>query len=111
MATIITTIEGLDAIRNNLAGDYELGIDLDFNDDSSYADPLNKPTYTTGLGWVPIGDDNNEFIGIFDGKGYTISNLYANNTVAALFYTLSSATIQNLIIDLANITGTEGGGY
>ncbi|MFX4243332.1 hypothetical protein ACOL22_11230, partial [Aliarcobacter butzleri] len=32
----------------------------------------------TGTGWNPIGNYLNNFNGIFDGKGFTISDLYIN---------------------------------
>ena len=90
----IEYLEDLDAIRNNLSGNYQLTRDLDFTDDGSYRDPAtNKSTWTTGEGWEPIGfvDDRNNmacngeadsncFTGNFNGNGYTISNLYMNRT-------------------------------
>jgi hypothetical protein len=73
MTTIIHTPAELQAINDNLAGDYELGNDIDL----------------AGVTWTPIGewwydfDDDTgvwnhiPFTGSFDGKGYTISNLSA----------------------------------
>ena len=63
---------------------YELVQDLDFNDDNNYRSPRsranNKATWTNtsppnNKGWNPIGG---RFLGLFDGNGYTISNLYIN---------------------------------
>ena len=86
-------LEDLDAVRHQLAGaayqstsgaiptsqgcpsnscrGYELVRDLDFNDDDSYRNTANQIGWTTGTGWVPIG----QFSGIFEGNGYTLSNL------------------------------------
>ena len=52
--------------------------------------------------WTPIGKSNKSFNGIFDGKNYTISNLYINtsSSYCGLFGYISG-TIQNL-----NLTGT-----
>ena len=81
-------LEDLDAIRNQLNGQYELVRDLDFNSDASYRDPINKPKWTVAdyedsadTGWLPIGkavnmDCNDSgsscFTGIFEGNGHTI---------------------------------------
>ena len=78
MATTITTIEELDAIRLVLSEQYRLGKDLNFFDDDSYNDPANKTDYITGNGWLPIGTEIDPFTGDFDGDGYLISGLYIN---------------------------------
>ena len=101
----ITTLEQLNAIRWDLDGDgspssnvsdyeaafpnaedrtcadgcmgYELMRNLDFNEDSSYADAAtNKDLWTTSTGWNPIGDDSNRFAATLDGNDYTIYNLF-----------------------------------
>ena len=111
MSTPINTIEDLDAIRSNLSGEYHLTRDLDFNDDGSYADPANKPTYTTGTGWDPIGLSywTDPFTGSLDGCGFTIHNLYCDGSAidnVGLFGGLRGA-IRNLI--LRDITIISGG--
>ena len=75
MATVINSIEELNAVRNGLSGDYELARSLDFNSDGSYDNPANKSTYTTGSGWLSIGNITTPFTGSFNGNGHTISNL------------------------------------
>ena len=42
------------------------------------ANDIDLSGYTSGNGWTPIGTDSNLFKGIFDGNGYTVSNLYIN---------------------------------
>ncbi|MXX98292.1 MAG: hypothetical protein F4Y58_00065, partial [Gammaproteobacteria bacterium] len=103
----ICNLEGLDAIRYQLNGSgykasvdadvittgckaggctgYELTRDLDFNDNESYSSTANKVVYTVDdykdsadKGWQPIGDAGNFLAGIFEGNGYTISNLTIN---------------------------------
>lgn len=100
MATIITSVADLQAIANNMAGDYELGADIDLH----------------GVNWIPIGasaDQNTrptEFSGTFDGKGHKISNLTINSNTRGeynqigLFAALEGCTISNLVIDNADIT-------
>ena len=104
----ICDLEGLDAIRHQLDGTgyrttagatvittgchsdgcigYELTRSLDFMDDASYRTPANKATYTvddyddsSDIGWLPIGIFSiNMFNTMFEGNGYTISNLTIN---------------------------------
>lgn len=100
MATIITTVAELQAIANNMAGDYELGADIDLH----------------GVSWIPLGASADqkksptEFTGTFDGKGHKISNLTINsntrndNNMIGLFAELGDCTISNLVIDNADIT-------
>ena len=61
---------------------YELTKDLDFTEASSYREGgINTAwTDTSGAGWQPVGDDSNGFSAIFDGNGYTISNLMINRS-------------------------------
>ncbi len=63
----------LDAIRDEIGGDYVLMGDLD--EKSSGYDEL----VDTEEGWDPIGADrDNPFTGTFDGDGHEIGNLYIN---------------------------------
>ncbi|HNV96726.1 MAG TPA: hypothetical protein PKL13_00185 [bacterium] len=67
--TTISSIQDLYNVRSTLNGNYELVTDLDFNDDNSYDLTIPdgyssvsefKTAMTTGTGWLPIGDyDNN----------------------------------------------------
>ena len=94
----ITTATELQNINNDLAGDYELGNDIDL----SY------------INWSPIGlsDEGYDtpFTGTLNGNGHTIKGLKINiNTpsneycFAGLFSTLGG-TVQNLVIKDAQIT-------
>ncbi len=79
----------------------ELASDLDLND----------------IAWTPIGQTGaTEFKGVFDGNGYTISNLYINNTdesahcSTGLFGWIEShgnegVTVKNVNVDGANVKG------
>ena len=98
---------------------YELVQDLDFNDENNYRSPrsitFNKATWTTiattKTGWNPIGGP---FLGLFDGNGYTISNLYINRGEAQMVglfsqlgqsLVLNAETIKNVGLLDVNITG------
>ena len=98
----ICDLEGLNAIRYQIDGTgyrasgsatkitagcpatgckgYELTRDLDFNDAKSYRNAsANKSRWTTGAGWQPIGNDYpNALQAVFNGSGYTLSNLMIN---------------------------------
>ncbi|WP_175549000.1 GLUG motif-containing protein, partial [Desulforamulus aeronauticus] len=84
-------------VRANLAGNFILTQDIDLTDYLS----ADGPGYNGGAGWQPI----NDFRGIFDGNGYTISGLYSNRpnqSGMGLFGILNGARIHNLgMVDVA----------
>jgi hypothetical protein len=105
----ITTWAELDAIRNELTGNYRLMNDLDEN--STGYDTYASSSANSGSGWLPLGDWQSEyFTGVFDGQGHTISGIYINrNNVTneegmGLFGDISSATIVNLGVINCDIT-------
>ena len=66
----------------------------------------------SGINWTPIGQTGaTQFMGTFDGNNHTILNLNIDNGSASsncatgLFGWLNSATVKNLTIDGANVTG------
>ncbi len=101
---VITSIEGLDAVRYNLGAVYELGNDLNF-DGSSFSKA------NSDKGWTPIGKESNTcFYGIFNGKGFTINNLYINDINSSglgLFYGGFYAVIDSLSLVEADISGSD----
>ena len=89
---------------------YELHSDLDFNADDSYRDTTNKKAWTSGLGWLPIGDQLNSFAAIFEGNNHTISNLYINRPsdyVGLFKATTKLAKISDLVLSQTNIKGNS----
>ena len=88
--TVIKTAQDLQNINNNLNGKYILMDNIDLS----------------GVSWTQLG----QFRGEFNGNGYTIKNLTSNTESAGLFSELSSATVRNLIIDNAEITGVGKAG-
>ena len=87
---------------------------LDFNEDSSYANPADtsfgdlnedgvvegiKNELTTGIGFTPIGTSTSKFMGTFDGRGNDIKNLYImvnSNDYVGLFGYIEEAEIKKL---------------
>jgi hypothetical protein len=53
----------LEAIRNNLSGNFHLTADIDLS----------------GAEWIPIGNASNPFRGVFDGQGFVIQNMKITN--------------------------------
>jgi len=103
MATTITDVDGLQAMNDGLDGDYILGGDID---------AAATSTWNLGSGFIPIGYIA-AFTGTFDGKGYTISDLFesrdgANNI--GLFAETDGATISNVILADFDITGEDDTG-
>ncbi|MFA5746166.1 MAG: chitobiase/beta-hexosaminidase C-terminal domain-containing protein [archaeon] len=118
----IWCLEDLDAIRNNLLGTYILMRDLDFENNAHYRNPtLNKPLWTTGEGWVPLGTIlGTRFSGVFEGNNKKISHLYINrpnfdfyNRNQGLFGNIQPSfqnpivQIRNLGLEDVNITGAD----
>ena len=131
----ICDLEGLDEMRHQLDGSgyranedaftitdgcpdsgctgYELTRSLDFRDDNSYRILANMETYTlttlTAVGWQPIGSDaSSRFSAMFNGNGYTISNLITNQvktTSVGLFGYTGNSEITNLGLLSVTILG------
>jgi hypothetical protein len=79
----IRTWYDLDAIRDNLGGNYTLMNDLDST--TAGYEELASPTANGGKGWQPIGPllpwsstAFTGFMGTFDGQGYEIRDLFIN---------------------------------
>jgi hypothetical protein len=70
----IRTWYDLDAIRDNLAGNYTLMNDLEST--TAGYEELAGPTANGGKGWQPIGAWGDRFTGSLDGQGYEIRDLF-----------------------------------
>ena len=108
--------ESFDAVKitagcpQNGCNGYELRKDLDFNADGSYRDITNKATWTSGLGWLPIGDRLNFFTARFEGNGHTIANLYIDRPsdyVGLFKATTGLAKISDLVLSQIDIKGNS----
>ena len=92
----IHTAEQLASISKDLNASYILMNNID----------LDK--YLTINDWEPIGSVANPFTGIFDGNGYTITNLIVksdDDIPLGLFGVAENATIKNLAMSKVTITG------
>ena len=88
----------LEAIRNNLHGNYHLIADIDLY----------------GADWAPLGESGSPFKGIFDGQGHIIRNMTirinSNETIyAGLFGIASGSSIKNLgmVESTISVTSTD----
>ena len=98
---LVNSLDNLQAMNTNLAGNYALSKDIDAAATSSWND---------GEGFVPLGDnstnsDETRFTGIFDGQNHVISGLTIDRpvtmTVGLFGYVGSGGNISNV--------GLEGG--
>ncbi|WP_418185769.1 GLUG motif-containing protein [Aliarcobacter vitoriensis] len=99
---IVNNINQMQWIETALNGKYELGSNID-------AGATKTDTAKWGTtGFNPIGNATNIFKGTFDGKGFTISDLYINRPTQdyiGLFGYTNSATIKNIGLENLSITG------
>jgi len=103
---IITTIEQLQEMRNNLTAHYALGNDIDASGTVNWND---------GKGFRPVGAYANEFTGSLDGRGYKIYNLYINRSdmdYVGLFGSVGSeGVVKNVgLINVKVVGGSNVGG-
>ena len=101
--------------RTNCNG-YELARPLDFDDADSYTSGTVNAKWTSGDGWLPIGNYNNRFGATFSGNGRTISNLYINRATqfndpgATGLFGVVSGRIKDLGLIDVDVTGIESVG-
>jgi len=95
----------LDAIRDNVDGNYILMNDLDFT--TAGYEELASPTANGGQGWQPIGHRDAEFDGMFDGKGYEIRDLFIDggDDVGLFGWVDEGGHIRNVGVVNADVTG------
>jgi len=97
---LITNCSQLQNMSQDLSGNFALVNDIDCSETASW---------NSGLGFLPVGNSGSNFYGTFDGRGYSISNLYINRTSSSnigLFgYVSSNKLICNVHLVDVNITG------
>lgn len=73
---------------------------------------LPSPTSTTASNWVPFGHSSTNFTGIFNGQGYTVSNLIINDSTNTYvgFFGVNAGLIENLVLQGAVDTSTGSAG-
>lgn len=104
----ITNCSELQDMNLNLANDYIL---------SNNIDCINTTTWNnngTGYnGFLPVGNSTNNFVGSFNGDGYTISNLYINRTIednVGLFGYANNCIISNVYLQNFSLKGRSAVG-
>lgn len=93
----ISKVAHLQNMSEHLDAYWELWCDIDASETS---------TWNAGAGFLPIST----FTGSFDGKGYTINDLFIDRSATSsvgLFGVTNSATIQNVALVNVNITGDD----
>ena len=102
----------LDAIGDNLDGEYILMNDLDSNTDG-YTE-LASPTANDGKGWEPIGTELYPFTGSFNGQGYETRDLFINRSdeddVGLFGVVAGEGVVENIGVVNATVTGFIGVG-
>jgi len=97
-AYVITDVYQLQEMNEELDAWYELGKNIDASPTKTWnEDPGNPGTY---FGFLPIG---NIFTGHFNGKGYSITDLYINRNYAALFGSIGGGEVKNVGLVEADI--------
>jgi len=99
---IITDVDQLQEIDNNLDAWYELGNDIDASETSSWND---------GKGFDPIGESSN-FKACFDGKGHVITGLYINRPTEShvALFRMQPTIIKNVGLKDAEVHGLDAVG-
>ncbi len=91
---IITTVEQLQAMNDNLSAHYRLGTIIYFEDEV----------------FTPIGNETNPFTGSLDGNSFWILNMTISSTedyVGLFGHTGPGASITKLGLQMASITGND----
>ncbi|MBB3062777.1 GLUG motif-containing protein [Microbulbifer rhizosphaerae] len=97
----VKTLDELQAMNSDLAGNYVLFNDIDAGDTASW----NGET-----GFDPVGNDGNAFTGRFDGLGHTVSDLTIDRPdtdYVGLFGYTSGATLRNVGLVGGSVTGKD----
>jgi len=112
----ITNVQQLQEMNDDLSAHYILINDIDASETREW---IETSEWNVGEGFVPIGnfewgEPSLAFTGTLDGQGYKISDLYINRTdedyVAIFRCVADDGVIKNVIIDNANIIGSENAG-
>ena len=104
---LIADIYGLQGIASlGLGNSYRLAGNIDASGTANWND---------GQGFVPIAGGGSGFSGVFDGGGFTLSNLkidrgLASGSAAGLFGTVQGGTLRNLTLSGGSVTGTANVG-
>ncbi|PHV26856.1 hypothetical protein CSQ93_17705 [Janthinobacterium sp. BJB426] len=104
---LIADIYGLQGIASlGLGNSYRLAGNIDAS---------GTANWNAGQGFMPIAGGGSGFFGVFDGGGFTLSNLkidrsLASGSAAGLFGTVQGGTLRNLTLSGGSVTGTANVG-
>jgi hypothetical protein len=87
---------------------FQLVSDIDFSDYWLIQAPIAPSEFINDESWIGLG-----FMGVFEGDGHTISNLFIDNSegnYAGVFGLLDSGLIKNLTVETAKIYGKNACG-
>ena len=102
---IITTVNQLQQMQDDLDAYYVLGYDIDASDTINW---------NSGEGFEPVGNDTAPFTGQFDGRMFTITGLYINRPttdLVGLFGNITNgAMVQRVGLSDVDITGRRNSG-
>jgi len=101
---LISTLDELQGMRDNLAGEYRLIADIDISATSSWFEEGDG----TFAGFEPIGNISTQFTGSLNGAEFTVSNLYINRPgtdYVGLIGYANGAFIDSLGLEGVAITG------
>lgn len=89
-----------DDSKNDNFADAELTADIVINEAVLKEDGTPIDNHTTLMQWIPIGDYISGYYGTFDGKGHTVSGIYANHDMAnvGMFGSVYEGEIKNLTV-------------
>ncbi|WP_171051149.1 GLUG motif-containing protein, partial [Halomonas sp. ATBC28] len=100
--TALLNIDQLQAMQNDLAGRYLLGMDIDASATAGW---------NGGAGFAPVGNNNNRFTGTFDGLGHTLSDLTINRPgtdyIGLFGYVGAGGTLRHVGLVDGNVTGKD----
>jgi len=99
---VITTIDELQLMENDLAAHYVLGDDVDASTTSDW---------NGGAGFDPVGNTSTGFAGTFDGNGHVIENLTidrgSTDQVGLFGVVESGGTVTSVSVENAAVTGNK----
>jgi hypothetical protein len=100
----------LDAVRDNLGGNYTLMSDLDCTDPGY--EELASSTADGGKGWQPIGGSypTDAFVGSFDGQSYEIRDLFISRPDEMCVGLFGSVGETGVVENLGVVNSSANGG-
>lgn len=100
----ITTCQELQDMSRDLEGHFTLANNINCHDEETDNDASQ---WNMGVGFLPVGSNDEPFTGTFDGQGHTIEGLYTNSPISdqpvGLFGVTNGASVENVIFSFTMI--------